>query len=373
MSAPRIIVTYRLTAGDEEAARARARAVAVEQTVEFPEDLITDPGILDGIIGRVESVTSVDSRPGAWDSVISYAAETAGRTLPQLLNLVFGNVSLQPGVRVQELELPDEVLARFKGPRFGVEGLRFILEARSRPILATAVKPMGLSPAELAELAYRFALGGVDLNKDDHGLADQPFCPFEPRVRACAAAVAKANKETGGKSRYVANLVGPAERVRDRARFAKAVGAGGLLLAPGLIGWDRMRALADDESVGLPILFHPAFLGGFSVSPDAGLDHGVLYGTLARLAGADVVIFPNHGGRFSFSTDDCRGITKGCASPLGEISTALPAPAGGMSLDRVPEMRDFYGDDMVLLVGGDLHRHGDLVETCRGFRKMVEG
>ena len=368
----RIQVIYRLTAGDGDAARSRARAVAVEQTVEFPEDLITDPGILDGIIGRVESVTSVNSRPGAWDAVITYTAETAGRTLPQLLNLVFGNASLQPGVRVQRLELPDEVLARFRGPRFGMAGLRFILEAPSRPILATAVKPMGLSPAELAELAYRFALGGVDLIKDDHGLADQPFCPFEPRVRACAAAVAKANKETGGKSRYVANLVGPAERVRDRARFAKAVGAGGLLLAPGLVGWDQMRALADDDSVGLPILFHPSLLGGFTVGPEAGIDHQVLYGTLARLAGADAVIFPNFGGRFSFSTDDCRGITAGCASPLGEISTAFPTPAGGMSLDRVAELRDFYGDDVVLLIGGDLHRHGDLVETCRGFRAMVE-
>lgn len=368
----RIQVTYRLTAGDQGAARSRARAVAVEQTVEFPEDLITDSGIRDGIIGRVESVTSVDSRPGAWDVVISYTAETAGRTLPQLLNLTFGNASLQPGVRVQRLELPDEVLARFKGPRFGVEGLRFVLEARSRPILATAVKPMGLSPAELAELAYRFALGGVDLIKDDHGLADQPFCPFEPRVRACAAAVAKANKETGGNSRYVANLVGPAERLRDRARFAKNVGAGGLLLAPGLVGWDAMRALADDDTVGLPILFHPSLLGGFTVSPDAGVDHRVLYGTLARLAGADAVIFPNYGGRFAFSTDDCRGITAGCAAPLGAISIAFPAPAGGMSLGRVAELRDFYGDDMVLLIGGDLHRHGDLVETCRRFRAMVD-
>jgi len=304
--------------------------------------------------------------------VLSYAAQTAGRCLPQLLNLVFGNVSLQPGIRVQRLELPDTGFEHLPGPRFGVDGLRFIIGASKRPLLATAVKPMGLSPVELSELAYRFALGGVDLIKDDHGLADQPFCAFESRVRACAAAVARANRETGGDSRYVANLLGPAETLLARARFAKKVGAGGLLVAPGLVGWDAMRALADDERVGLPILFHPALLGGFTVSPDSGIAHEVLYGTIARLAGADVVVFPNHGGRFSFSTQDCRRITRGCGAPQGGRRTTFPAPAGGMTLDRIDEMREFYGDDMVLLIGGDLHRHGDLVKTCRRVREMLD-
>ena len=366
----RIRVTYRLTAQDRIAARDRARAVAVEQTVEFPAELIEDPGIRDDVIGRPEFLAPAG--PGAWEAVISYTTETAGRCLPQLLNLVFGNVSLQPGIRVQRLELPDAASVRFRGPRFGVEGLRFLYGAPSRPLLATALKPMGLSPVELADLAYRFALGGVDLIKDDHGLADQPFCAFESRVRACAAAVARANKETGGDSRYVANLVGPAETLRAQARFASRVGAGGLLVAPGLVGWDAMRALAEDDTIGLPILFHPALLGGLTVSPDSGIAHEVLYGTLARLAGADVVIFPNHGGRFSFSMGDCRRITRGCAAPMAGHRTAFPAPAGGMSLDRVAELREFYGDDVVLLIGGDLHRHGDLVETCRRFREMVE-
>lgn len=366
----RIEVTYRLTADDRLAAKARAETIAVEQTVEFPEDLITDPGIREGIIGRPEFLTPAG--PGAWEVVLSYGVETAGRCLPQLLNLVFGNVSLQPGIRVQRISLPDAVRTRFRGPRYGVEGLRFVYDAPTRPLLATALKPMGLSPAELAELAYRFALGGVDLIKDDHGLADQAFSAFEGRVRACAAAVTRANRETGGDCRYVANLVGPAETLRERAFFAKRVGAGGLLVAPGLVGWDAMRALAEDDKLGLPILLHPALLGSFTVSPESGIAHEVLYGTLARLAGADIVIFPNHGGRFSFSQGDCRRITHGCAAPMGGTRAAFPAPAGGMTLERVQEMRGFYGDDVVLLIGGDLHRHGDLVETCRRFREMVD-
>ena len=55
---------------------------------------------------------------------------------------------------------------------------------------ATALKPQGLPPRRLAMLAARFAQGGIDYIKDDHGLADQAYSPFAARVEAVAAALA---------------------------------------------------------------------------------------------------------------------------------------------------------------------------------------
>jgi ribulose 1,5-bisphosphate carboxylase large subunit-like protein len=44
-----------------------------------------------------------------------------------------------------------------------------------------------------------------------------------------------------------------------------------------------------------------------------------------------------------------------------------------MSLDRVSEMVDAYGQDVVLLIGGGLMTQGsDLAENCRRFRTLVE-
>ena len=44
-----------------------------------------------------------------------------------------------------------------------------------------------------------------------------------------------------------------------------------------------------------------------------------------------------------------------------------------MSLDKVPDMLETYGQDLIFLIGGGLFRHGpDLVQNCRHFRKMVE-
>jgi len=164
-----------------------------------------------------------------------------------------------------------------------------------------------------------------------------------------------------------------ADKVLDRARQAKLAGAGALLVAPGLVGFDAMRLLAADDSLGLPILNHPALQGSLAVRPDHGISHFVLFGQLARLAGADATIFPNYGGRFSFSQEECRDVAAGCRTQMGPLHTILPVPAGGMKRSRIREMVEFYGNDVMLLIGGDLHRHPDgLTTACAELRKAVD-
>jgi ribulose-bisphosphate carboxylase large chain len=369
-SGERFSVTYRLF-GREKDARAKAEDICIEQTVEFPADEVPEGIIRNHIFGRIESFDPWDAE--SFKAVISYAVEIAAGELTQFLNVVFGNSSIKPGIGVEHLDLPESLLRSFKGPRFGREGLRSLLKVEKRPLLCSAIKPMGLSSPELADLAYQFVLGGMDIVKDDHGLTNQGCSTFEERVKRCAEAVQKANQETGHHSIYVANISAPHREVIQRARVAKKAGAGGLMAAPGLIGMDLMRELADDDSLALPILTHPALQGSF-VTGKGGISHGVIFGRLARLAGADATIFPNFGGRFSFSREECKEIADATSARMGHLKPIFPAPGGGMGLDRVPEMIETYGQDLIFLIGGGLFKHGpDLVENCRYFRKLVEG
>ena len=89
-------------------------------------------------------------------------------------------------------------------------------------------------------------------------------------MRACAAAVRRANAETGRRCVYAPCLNAPAHLVVQRAKFAKAAGAGAVLMIPGITGLDTMRVLAEDPDFGLPVICHPAILAGGqspSVSP----------------------------------------------------------------------------------------------------------
>ena len=369
MSGLRFSVEYRL-AGSEADAYAAARDICVEQTVECPVAILPER-IRQGILGRVESFEK--GSDGARRARISYPIEVAGSELTQLLNVIYGNVSIKPGIRVEGLELPEAILRNFQGPRFGRKGLRDLLRATRRALLSTALKPMGLTATGLAELASQFALGGIDIIKDDHGLANQPFADFRERVARCAEAVSDANRKTGFRSLYAPNVTAPADQVQERAHFAKRQGAGGVLVAPGLVGFDAIRRLADDEALALPVLTHPAFQGTYVLSPEHGISHEVLFGVLPRLAGADITIYPNFGGRFSFTQDECRSIVHGTELPLGGIRPIFPAPGGGMRIDRVPELLAFYGPETVFLIGGDLMSAGpEIIENCRTFRRLVE-
>jgi len=371
LSGDRFRVSYTVTAKQEGEALEKAEALCLEQTVEFPRDLLPPGEIAGSIVGRVETFDHLsDSR---FHVAVSYAVETTGFELTQLLNVVFGNSSIKPGIRVEFLSLPDSLLGTFKGPRFGRAGLRARVHADRRALLCTALKPMGLSSQDLADQAYRCALGGMDVIKDDHGLANQPFAPFRERVRLCAEAVERANRVAGTHCIYVPNVTGPASEVMDMARFAKRAGAGGLVISPGLAGFSLMQQLADDDSLDLPILAHPAFLGSFVTSPENGISHYALFGQINRLAGADATIYPNFGGRFSFSRDECSSIAAGAAASMGHVKPIFPAPGGGMSFARVPELLEVYGNEVIFLIGAGLHRHGpDLTKNSSYFRQMVE-
>lgn len=370
LSGERISVWYRLS-GNQNDAYAKAQAICLEQTVEFPGELVPKGFIQDEIVGRIESFAELADYHFLVQ--ISYAVETSGFELTQLLNLFFGNSSIKSGIRLERFELPAGLFKFFRGPRYGRKGLRELLGVTGRPLLCTALKPMGLSPTQLGDLAYQFALGGIDIIKDDHGLANQPFAPFRERIQTCVAAVERANRETGRRCIYVPNLTAPAHQIREQTLFAKKAGVGGLLVAPGLVGFDSMRDLADDDRIALPVISHPALQGSFVTNPDSGISHYALFGQLTRLAGADAAIFPNFGGRFSFSRDECQQIAAGTATAMGPLPAIFPAPGGGMSLNRIPEMLEVYGRDVIFLIGGGLHQQGpDLIENCRHFYQMAE-
>jgi len=369
MTGERFTVVYSIR-GDEAAALEKARIICFEQTVELDDEVVTDPIIRDSIVGRIDRWTAVGE--DRFEAQISYAVETSAGELTQLLNVIFGNTSIKAGIRVEHLELCESIFTKFPGPRFGIEGWRRILDHSEKPLLCTALKPMGKSVEEIAALAHRFALGGVDVIKDDHGLTDQPFCPFHPRVEACVAAVERANRQTGKNCIYVPNVTAPAPEVLERAHFARKSAAGGLLIAPGLNGFDTLRVLAEDAEIDLPIISHPALLGSMVTSKESGFSHAVLFGQLQRLAGADASVFPNYGGRFGFSREECASISESCRAAMGSYRSIFPTPGGGMSLERVPDMLELYGEDVMFLIGGALYaRSPDLVDNARYFLSLV--
>ncbi|WP_245419423.1 RuBisCO large subunit C-terminal-like domain-containing protein [Phyllobacterium salinisoli] len=370
----RFSVTYWIGAADEQEARARALDIALEQTVEIPRDAVPAGYVEDEILGHLERLEpALDGRSG-FVAEISYSDDDIGGDFLQLLNIIFGNSSIKTNIRVEDISLSEGILNLCSGPRFGMPGLRERTGVAKGPILMSAIKPVGLSAQELGRLAHDFALGGMDLVKDDHGLVDQRTSPFVDRLKACVDGVGEANAKTGGRTAYVANITGPATQIFDRAWMAKEKGAGGVMVAPALAGYDVTRALAADPEFNLPIVSHPTFAGPNMITPTTGFSHRFYFGLLQRLMGVDVVVYPNFGGRFGFTLAECQSIVRGAQMEFGGYKPVVPAPGGGMTFERIPEMQAAYGERVMYLVGGALIREkANLTNASKRLVAAVRG
>ena len=358
-----ITAHYRVRA-DADTIEDRARKIAVEQSVEMPLAGVRDPAILEEIVGKVRAI--FDAGGGYFDVTVELCARTVGRDAGQLLNILFGNTSMHDDISLEDAQIPPALLAAFGGPNHGLDGLRKLAGAERRAMTCSALKPQGMSSRQLADLAFQFAKGGADFIKDDHGLADQDYSPFEQRVAACARAMRDAERVTGRLTHYVPSLWGDFEEIDHRLDFAASEGLSVAMLAPAIIGASNFVALKRKHPK-FCFFAHPSFTGGARISPP-------LYARLYRLFGADAVIFATFGGRFGYSQATCRAIADACREPLGELSPAAPVPAGGLTLRRVAETLDFYGKDAMLLIGGDLllAEHDKLADETRAFVRAVE-
>ena len=345
----RILAHYQISAAAADI-EARAAALALEQSIEMPLSAVSSAYVRAQIVATVEGIEALSSHDHR--VTLAIATATVGHDIGQLMNMLFGNCSLQNDVSLLDVELPATLVAHWPGPRFGLTGIRELVKAGSRALTMTALKPQGLPPAELAALAATFAHAGLDIIKDDHGIANQDYAPFAARVSACQRAVSQANAASGGHSVYAPTLSGGPRQWAVQAHIVREEGVRMVLVCPMLMGLPAFDELVRHD-LDCAVIAHPALAGAARIAAP------LLLGRIFRLLGADATVFPNHGGRFSFSAATCSALAEAALAPWHGLRACAPVPAGGMSVERVDEMLAFYGRDVILLIGGALLTAGE--------------
>jgi len=338
---------------------------------------------------------------------IGFPPANTENDIPTLLTMIFGKISLDGQIRVENISFPESYL-KGKGPRFGIEGIRKKLSESSKPLTMAIFKPcVGLTPKELAGMFYELALGGMHLVKDDEILPDLNICPTEKRLDACLEAAAKARKETGKRTLYAVNLTGPVSQLLNKARRLAKQGAECFLFNVLSYGYGALEEL---RQVGVPIMAHPALAGGWSGSPDTGLSYRVVLGSLMRLGGADIVLFPSSYGTVALPKSETDAIKEELTKPLGSPSPGLrppspsnrerahqagalsplhtkgrgvrgeggllrsfPGPSAGIHPGLVPQILKDYGRDVIINAGGGVHGHPQGARAgARAFQQAVD-
>lgn len=304
---------------------------------------------------------------------IAYPSLNFSHDLPAILTTVFGKLSLDGEVKLLDLDFSNEVKSAFPGPKFGVTGIRELVQVYDRPLLMSIFKGViGRDLDYLKDQLRQQVLGGVDLVKDDEILFDNPLTPFDNRILAGKEVLHQVYEETGHKALYAVNLSGKTFDLKDKAKRAAELGANVLLFNVFAYGLDVLQSLAEDPDVTVPIMAHPAVSGAYTASSLYGFASPLLLGKLLRISGADFSLFPSPYGSVALDREEALGIAQNCLKNEA-YKQAFPVPSAGIHPGLVPLLMNDFGIDSVINAGGGVHGHPNgAIGGGRAFRAAIE-
>ncbi len=306
--------------------------------------------------------------------------------LPEIMSSIGGNIygmKSADGLRWEDVKIPEKMLKSFRGPQFGIEGIRKYLKVYDRPLVGTIVKPkVGLTSKEHAKVAYNSWIGGCDIVKDDENLTSQKFNEFKKRFLLTIAACKKAEKETGEKKVYFINCTAECEEMVRRINFVQQHGGNYIMLDILTLGWSALQTARNHAK--LPIHAHRAGHAMFDRNPEQGMAMEVI-AQLARMIGMDSLHIGTAYGKMSGEKDEVMHIeqemesefTKQTKENLSQewfgVKPVLAVASGGVYPAIVPNIIEFMGKEVVLQAGGGIHGHPDgTISGAKAMRQAVD-
>jgi len=308
--------------------------------------------------------------------------------MPQILSSIAGNIygmKTIKNLRLEDIQWPKKIMRSFKGPQFGVKGIRKFLDVHKRPLCGTIIKPkLGLNEVSHAQVAFEAWLGGLDIVKDDENLTSQSFNRFEKRVVETLRKRDKAERKTGEKKVYMPNVTAETKEMLKRARFVKENNGDYVMVDILTVGWGAVQSLRDEmDDLKLVLHAHRAMHGALTRNPKHGMSM-LAISDIARLIGMDQLHIGTVVGKMEGKKKEVVAISeeierkfvkaKGhiMAEKWGNIKPVFAVCSGGLHPGMVPKLVDYLGEDIIVQAGGGVHGHpGGTMAGAQAMRQAV--
>jgi len=295
--------------------------------------------------------------------------------MPNILSSVAGNVfglRALKSLRLNNIHFPPELVKSFKGPKYGVNGIRQLLNVKDRPLIGTIIKPkLGLKTKDHAKVAYNAWVGGCDIVKDDENLSSQNFNTFHGRIVATLEMRDRAEEETGEKKVYMANITSETKEMLKRAQFVKDNCGRYVMIDILTCGFSALQTVREKD-LDLVIHAHRAGHAAFTKNPRHGISMRVIAKT-ARIIGVDQLHVGTVVGKMSESREEVAENCKALMAEMASSKKVLPVASGGLHPGLVPALMSFFGKDFVIQAGGGIHGHsGGTFSGATAMRQAVD-
>ncbi len=281
--------------------------------------------------------------------------------IPQILSSIAGNIFGMKAVdnlRLEDIDWQFDIIKSFKGPIYGIKGIRKLLEIPKRPLCGTIIKPkLGLNEKEHAKVAYDAWTGGVDIVKDDENLSNLRFNKFEKRVVETLKMRNKAERETGEKKIYMPNVTAETNEMLSRAEFVKEQNGRYAMVDIITVGWSALQTLRDVNNY-LRLVLHAHRSGHATFTRNK--KHGVsmlVVAKISRLIGVDQLHIGTIVGKMEGPKKEILTINESINKNWLHIKPIFAVCSGGLHPGLVPYLIKNLGNDIIIQAGGGIHGH----------------
>ena len=345
--------------------RKAAETVALESSIGTWVDVKTSKRYVNRLAAKVFSIKGNFVK-------IAYPSELFEKNnVPNILSSIAGNIFGMKAIknlRLEDVSFPKIILKSFKGPKYGIQGIRKFMKVYDRPLLGTIIKPkLGLKTLYHAKIAYESWVGGCDLVKDDENLASQRFNIFEERVARTLEKADKAEEETGERKAYLINVTAETNEMIRRVELVEKQSGRFIMVDVVTEGFGALQTLRD-ANFKLAIHAHRAMHAAFTRNKKHGISMIVLADFL-RLIGVDTLHIGTVVGKLEGGLEEVSNLKEEIekknvreskirlTQDWGKIKPIMAVSSGGLSAIHVPYLIKHLGKNLVIQAGGGIHWH----------------
>ena len=295
--------------------------------------------------------------------------------MPNIMSSVAGNVfglRALKNLRLNDIVFPKRLLRSFPGPKYGIGGIRKLLQVSDRPLVGTIIKPkLGLKTLDHAKVAYDAWVGGCDIVKDDENLGGQTFNPFEDRLVKTLEKRDQAEEQTGEKKVYMVNITAETNEMLRRAELVLKQGGEYVMIDILTCGFAALQTFRN-QNYDLVIHAHRAGHAAFTKDPKHGISMRVV-AEVARILGVDQLHVGTVVGKMFETAEDVAENRDALTLKMDGLKPVMPVASGGLHPGLVPPLMRFFGKDFVIQAGGGIHGHpGGTKAGATAMRQAVE-
>ncbi|SNZ07986.1 2,3-diketo-5-methylthiopentyl-1-phosphate enolase [Persephonella hydrogeniphila] len=268
-----------------------------------------------------------------------------------VLSILYGELIIPENVKLVSVDFHPAFIDHFKGPNFGLKGVRELIEIHHRPIIIGTLKYLnGMDKNYFEDVVEKSAKGGLDIIREDELFFDDSFIPYKERVKIVKNIVKKYSEQYGKNIQYAPFLTGSLTEMSDKIETGIEEGIKIFVINLFPAGFENLQCLADTYQVAF--IVNPGYPSFFYENDLFGIEPSVLFGKFIRISGGDLVLIPSPYRNKNVPHHRTAEISVSLQERFENINPSFPVLYGSIKPTDIYSIFNDFGNQIAIDIGG---------------------